>query len=232
MFDYADRKIENVFKHFLHKKRYAIVDKAFKKFIKDHPLSEADATALRAKLEDEADRIVSFIDRSVLRERIQRAKYTFVITLVASTVVVAAVGGFADLTVVPFIAPVAAACVAWLIAVATIPIAYNQRIKGGMDSSILVFEKSLNEREHSNANKLTNTQDKASTLMMLQSLPNVPGQAANVSLEEITASLMKDKSRVKGVYFWKNEPSDMCVTFVVDKQEHATESVPVVVVPA
>jgi hypothetical protein len=139
----VDRLIEHVMKRALHIRRDKIIAKTLKMYRKNHP--DAVTTNLEKDLQTEAARIYTIVDRSILSERIKRAKYTFWLTVMTSTVIVGALGGFTAGAALPFVAPPLAALSAWLIALATIPISYNKRIQGAMDSVVLKHEHPIAE---------------------------------------------------------------------------------------
>lgn len=144
MFSFFDKPIEKLFKRGLYKQRQYYIRKAINKFIKQNHPDERTIAALKAKLEEEADRVYAIVDKSVLRAGIKRAKWTFLLTAIASTIIIGVLGFFSSGAILPFIIPVLAAFITWAVSLATIPFAYNERIKGGLDSVVLTFKKSLN----------------------------------------------------------------------------------------
>lgn len=110
--------------------------------------------ALRAKFEVEIERVYAIVDRSVLRDRIWRAKYTFWATALVSVIAIGSMGAFASGDVLPFITPILNASVAWTISIATISISYYQRIKGGLDSVVKTYKQELQARDNANTRQM------------------------------------------------------------------------------
>jgi hypothetical protein len=141
---FIDSWIERLFKTALHKRREPIINRALKNYEYEHPAASTDL--LKIKMGDETDRIYAIIDRSILRERLVRARYTFWVTAITGTGVVLAGSAFGVVSLsssFPFITPSVLAFVAWAVSVGTLPIAYNQRVKGAMDAVIIAHDKSL-----------------------------------------------------------------------------------------
>lgn len=145
MLKFIDNAIENILKKSLHKKREKIIQKTIQLFKKNHP--NVDPKDFIKKVQDEADRIYAIVDRSILRERIQRAKYAFWITAILGIIIAGVLGAFSSGATLPLTAPIIAAFIPWLISVGTIPVSYNQRVKGAMDSVMMSYEKFLLEQK-------------------------------------------------------------------------------------
>ena len=143
MFKFTDRIIEKILKKKLHKRRKRILVKTINKFVNKHHPDEATLKELKTALEKEIDRVYDFIDKSILRERLKRGRYAFWITAIASVIVIGLIGAFSAGTLLPFFIPVIAALIAWAVNLITIPISYNERLYGAMDTVVRAFEKSL-----------------------------------------------------------------------------------------
>jgi len=143
MFWFVDTWIEQTIKQGLHNQRDQIINRTIAAFEKLH--KNLPTTELKKKLENEAVRIYAIVDRSILRDRVKRAKYTFWAVAIAGIILVAMLGVFYNETLdaFRFATPLVMAGVSWVVSLATIPISYNQRVKGAMDSVVLVHENSL-----------------------------------------------------------------------------------------
>jgi hypothetical protein len=151
-FAFLDRLLEMMLKPFLKRKRKKFIQRA----IDDFQLISTDAAVtskLTEMLNDEADRVYAIVDRSILRERIIRAKYYFITTALTSIILVGAVGGFTGGSFIPFISPLLSATIAWAYNISTISISYHQRVKGGMDS-VIVKQKALLKKTSPDSNAL------------------------------------------------------------------------------
>lgn len=113
---------------------------------KNSPLSKEEAAELESKLNTEATRVYDFIDRSILRERIRRAKYTFWAVTLATLLVVGIIFAVTKSSALVFISPFTNGIISWITSIATIPVSYNQRVKGAMISTIGSFIKDLERR--------------------------------------------------------------------------------------
>lgn len=140
---FIERLFEDLIKAVLHRKREQYIQKTITQFHMDDPLLPLGN--LEEKLNIEADRVYAIVDRSILRERIQRSKYVFLGTIIFSTIIVGALGGFTSGSALPFIAPLCMAFVNYVLSMATVGIGYNQRVKGGMDTVVIVHKKSIQE---------------------------------------------------------------------------------------
>lgn len=154
--------IESRIKPRLHNKRSYYINKTLEKFKNAYDPDEKTLIDFKSKLELEADRVYTFTDRAIIRSQLQRAGIAFLVTLAAgeATVLVGGLATGAAFTILPFIAPFVGASVAWFVTVATIPIVYNQRVKGGFDAVYVIFEKSYQAElqqklEKNNVNQLS-----------------------------------------------------------------------------
>ncbi len=138
-----DHWIEDILKNYLHKKRDQHIDKALNDFIEKYHPDPQIINTLKKKLEVEADRLFPLADQSILHERIQRAKYTFWVTAIASSITAAIILFLTHGSAIIFVMPICAATVAWAVTIVTIPIGYDARMAGGMDSTVSQFEKTL-----------------------------------------------------------------------------------------
>jgi Skp family chaperone for outer membrane proteins len=155
-----DTTIENIFKKYLHKKRDYYINKALNKFIKKHNPDPKVINELKILLETEALRLYPMADKSILRERIKRARVVFIITAILSIILAIILIVLTKGTALILITPLFSALFAWIATLATIPIGYDQRIKGGMDSVIAVFEEKLMKENNLNVeNEVKNFQN-------------------------------------------------------------------------
>ncbi len=128
----------------LHKKRQHYINQAIDKYTKLNP-DPADLLSFKDKLETEADRVYAIVDRSILRERIKRGTKVLLFTIIASILVVGLLAGFYGGSIVSFVSPIAMTLVAWATSVLTIPVSYNQRVKGAMDTVYNAFAKAYQQ---------------------------------------------------------------------------------------
>ena len=129
-----DQKIESALRRKLYKQREKIIAQSIDCFIKEHHPDPTLVAELRRRLEEEADRVYAIVDRSVLRAWLKRAKYTFWIMTITTSIVAAVLAVVTHGAAVVIIAPILSAFVTWVVTVGTVPITYNERVKGGMDA--------------------------------------------------------------------------------------------------
>lgn len=140
-----DKLIENFFKKKLHKNRTKFLQEAKNAFINKNQPGKNTLKAFTVELEEEADRVYSMVDRSILRARLKDSKWTFWVTGIMGTAIAVSIaaaaptGGFSIVLIAPFLT----ATIAWVVRVITIPISYNQRIKAAFDSVTQKFEKKM-----------------------------------------------------------------------------------------
>ena len=177
MFKFFDKHIEQILWNRLHKQKESIINKTINKFKEEHP--EADVDNLRIKLNKEAKRVYRFTDRSILRDRVQRARWTFWASCFITIVLVATSSGFNLDNLFSFLAPLITALTAWIVSVGTISISYNQRVKGAMDTVIDQYEESINashdvqltlDTTHHILNRITQT---SSTHELISETPSI-----------------------------------------------------------
>src|SRR5688572_18504722 len=109
-----DKAIENIFKKYLHKKRDHHIKKALKNFIKNYNPDPNVIDELKKSLETEALRLYPMVDKSILRERIKRARTVFIITAILSTILAIVITLLTQGTALIFITPLFAALFAWI----------------------------------------------------------------------------------------------------------------------
>ena len=136
---FIDRKIEEKLAVIFHQKKAAIIKKFLLLFTENHP--GAGTQIITFKLKAEADRVCNFTDRAILRANIKKAKYTFWITAVGSTVMVMLTSGFH--TPLNFVTPPLASLFTYVAAIVSITAYYNQRVKGAMNSILQSYEAEL-----------------------------------------------------------------------------------------
>lgn len=177
--NFLDKKIENILKKNLHKKKTKYLNRAIKNFSAEHPeVDSAQLDNLREMLIKEMDRSSYIADKSILRAGIKRAKLVFLATFIVTAIiigVIAAVTHGAGIAFLPLLTPV----VAWVVTIATIPLLYNERIVGSMDSVLHNFELSLLTEQNKNININSLDHEKNSTKDLLQLLINVEINATN-----------------------------------------------------
>lgn len=138
-----DKHIEAFIKTRLYSKRDQIINKAIATFENQHPNQPTDE--LKKLFEKEANRVYPMVDRSILHDRIQRAKFTFLATAIMTIVMIIATDSYTAGHGLVFASPLIMAFVSWAALVGTVGISYNQRIKGAMHSVADGYEKSLSE---------------------------------------------------------------------------------------
>ena len=141
MIGFIDNKIGMFLLRILHRRRQKIIADALQEYRNTHNADDKTLAALKNKLEFEMTRVFAIADESIVRERILRARYTFWISAIAGTTFVLAFAAFPVTTsLAPFFAPLVSGIVAWLTAICTIPIGYNTRVKGAVNSTIAAFK--------------------------------------------------------------------------------------------
>lgn len=147
MFNFIDKKLQKIFEKILHKRKKHYIHKAIEVFIKSHPYADLHTiNKLKEQLENEADRVYKMIDKSVLQAGIKRAKFTFWLTLILSLVLIGTLSILTYGFTLALFVPAITASIAWLVTLATIPVSYNERIKGGLDTVLFSFEKEFNNQ--------------------------------------------------------------------------------------
>jgi hypothetical protein len=136
---FIDRKIEEKLANYFHQKKSDIVEYFLKIFSNNHP--QMNTTVIQGKLEAEANRVCDFTDRAILRANIKKAKYTFWITAIGSTILILAVSGFK--TPLSFATPPFSSSLTYVAAIYSITALYNQRVKGAMNSITKIYEAEL-----------------------------------------------------------------------------------------
>jgi hypothetical protein len=139
MIGYFDKKIRSLLKRHLGKRCDIVLSKTLNDYIANNHLDERAAAAFKKVLNLEMNRVIEIADSSILNATIQRARYTFWVTAIVGTAIAIALTPVVALSVTLF-APIFAAFVVWGVSLATIPINYNQRVQGAMDSGIVIFE--------------------------------------------------------------------------------------------
>ena len=135
--------LNNLIETFLRKKLHANCDKmiftALSRFQKDYPnVSTAQLNELNIKLEKEAIRVYSMSNNSILEARIDTATCNFWFDMVQGTIIgvlMCLVSG----SYYPLVSPLIMILGNWLKSIITIPISFNKRIKGGMNSVISTY---------------------------------------------------------------------------------------------
>jgi hypothetical protein len=105
-----------------------------------------DTEIIDGKLKAEANRVCNLTDSAILQANIRKAKYTFWITAIDSTILVMLVSGFK--TPLTFMTPPLASTFTYMAAIISITALYNGRIKGAMNSTIKIYEVELEKITH------------------------------------------------------------------------------------
>lgn len=141
MIGFIDKAIGNSLLRILHGRREKIITNTLNDYRATRGADEQTLAALKDKLEYEMTRVYAIADESIVRERILRARYTFWATAAVGTSFVLSFTHFpVTTTLAPFFSPLVGAFAAWVIAIATIPVGFNTRVQGAMDSAITMFE--------------------------------------------------------------------------------------------
>lgn len=139
---FIDRWLKKMLTHHLHQKREKHIQKAIQKYQIRYPDADSQTlAALRTKLETEITRVFAVADESIISTNLMRARITFWVSAIFSTMIVLALAHFPiTASLIPFFVPLISSFVAWLTAVTTIPFIYNIRVKGAMNSGTELFE--------------------------------------------------------------------------------------------
>ena len=178
MTPWLDKKLEKHFLPRLHKKREKIIQQTLSTYFQTHSLTPELKKTFEKQLRNEADRVYAIVDASILRARIRAAKYTFWMTAVAGIILSGVIIVLSGGTALPIITLLLGGVIAYLVTLGTIPISYNLRVLGGMDSAIDAFEKSLTTSSdldsYMEENKITiqNLQTTLTELIKNLSAPN------------------------------------------------------------
>lgn len=156
MFNFVDKFIEKKLKKRLHKRREKIVKETIAAFKLKHNPSDEVMQLLLERIDVEAKRVFPMVDQSIIVAFTKRAKVAFWITAISGVIIVGLLGGFTAGTALPFVIPVCSAVIAWLIGIVTIPINYNRRVQGAMDSVIENFEDFLKKNPQLEISKFIN----------------------------------------------------------------------------
>ncbi len=151
-FSFLDRIIKNKIKQYVHSKRDAHVKKAREKFQQRYPKYQA-IQSFEKELYAEVVRVYPMIDKSILLERIKRARWESI----AFGLVMAIYFGTEDILrnkkeseqlLHPVVTMIISTALKWVISIATIPLAYELRVKGAMKSitAKYIFSNGLLER--------------------------------------------------------------------------------------
>lgn len=225
MFEFIDRYIENKMRKSLHKKRNKIIAQTLADYIdKHHPKPEIVAE-LKTLLIIEADRVYPVVDESILKERIKRARYTFWITVITSTLISAVIIALTHGLALPLIIPALTAFIAWAVTLATAPLSYNLRVHGAMESIVRSFEKKLSEGETSVDTKalltdlkqqLNDIASKIELLTTIEANENLTMPLStqrpltettipidNMQCQELTSKNNKSYKETQHIHFWR-----------------------------
>jgi hypothetical protein len=131
-----DRWIERAIKHYFIPNHQSVIDDAIAQVRKIRPDLPTD-DPYQQIITKEIIRVYRMANKSILRERTVRAKYTFLVTGVGSFVVIAASGGSA------FVPALITALIAYTSSIVTIPMSYNLRVEGAVDPIVESYRDSL-----------------------------------------------------------------------------------------
>lgn len=183
-----DKWIETKIRDHLAAQRQQLIDTTIARFQQQHPtLPLGD---LRNQLEDEADRVYDIVDQSILRDRIIRAKYTFFGAGVAGALFAGFITGFSGGAATPFVTPVTSAFTAYVLSVATIPISCILRIRGGLNSTVRKYLKTIRKKEEESAKKSSSAQ-----ILVSVSDRKLDHAVVNIAMPQNTSQSTTDVSR-------------------------------------
>lgn len=135
-----DRLIERFLKSILHARRDSFINKKMGCVETEYPLlTEEQKAEIRTKLEEEIVRIYPIVDASILRANIIKARYYFWFIATVATLYVGSTREFSSKEALNLFAPLATSVPVWLASWGTIPIFYNLRIEGAMDSAVAKY---------------------------------------------------------------------------------------------
>lgn len=201
MFNFVDKFIEKRLKKRLHKRREKIVKETIAAFKLKHNPSEEVMQLLLERIDVEAKRVFPMVDQSIIVAFIKRAKLAFWISAISSVIIIGLLGGFSAGTALPFVIPVCSAVMAWLIGIVTIPINYNRRVQGAMDSVIENFEDFLKKNPQLEISKFINNSSELQELksMLLEMKTQIDTLGGEVrALREEVAALRLDVAALRG----------------------------------
>lgn len=145
MLGIIDKPLKKFLLKKLHKKRQKIIDKTVKDFAQKYHPEASVLNELKRLLENEADRIYPIVDDSILESGIKRARYIFWVTAITSSILAAFLVAITHGIALSIIIPIVTALISWGVSLGTIPISYDQRVQGSMDSTVITFLKKLDD---------------------------------------------------------------------------------------
>lgn len=156
MLPFLNKKLAQFMERQLHKKRDKYINDTIVLYRKKHPEhSEEIINKLKESLELEIERVFAIADSSIISARIVVASWVFWITAIVGTAIVLGVASYPVTTsLAPFFVPLISATVVWAVTIATVPKYYNERIVGGLDSALVVFESKLTEELAKEENRI------------------------------------------------------------------------------
>lgn len=135
-----DKLIKQMMKRHLHEQKDQFIQKELRRFRKNYPQTTGNQIIdLRADLETEARRLYPVVDSSVLHANLRRSRYIFWFIALFGSLCIGIPHGLLSENPFSFFSPLIMALLTWIISCATIPILYNQRVKGGFHSVTTVY---------------------------------------------------------------------------------------------
>jgi hypothetical protein len=141
MFKWLENWVEEYYRKELHARRDEFFQKAYDKFKTTYSdKTDGEYIEYADALDFEAERLYPLADSSMLHAKVLRAKYFFwgigiPTTLITILITLASPGHFWLAIAVPPIGALAT----WALSLKTIPVEYNQRIKGGANSVLATY---------------------------------------------------------------------------------------------
>lgn len=146
MFRLIESWLEKKLNYHIENKCEDLLKQELEHFKKLHPLEARELEELQNKIVTEINRIYPMAEESVLKERIIRARYTFLSGAIIGPLLVGILTNFHG-SLLAYSMPVISASAYWGVSIALIPLAFEKRIMGGLKSISRNFERTLRERE-------------------------------------------------------------------------------------
>lgn len=155
---FLDKKIEKKLKKKLDAKKPKHIAEALSELKDTHPEIDTEMfEEIRLKFMSEANRVTEIADSSLLRAGIRRAKWmllgSFIVTAGLIGITVAVTHGSA-IILLPLVSPL----VTWLLTVVTIPINYDERMIGGLNSKLIEYYEEIAKNHQENTRDLIQTE--------------------------------------------------------------------------
>lgn len=132
--------IEKYLKRDLHARENEQIQKGLVRFGRKFPqATEAQKTEVKLRLEKETTRLFPLADKSILNANLVRSMMIFWFIALLGTSMTLLQGNWPGEHLLAFLAPVLSAFFTWCISCLSISVLYNQRIEGGMNSTVATF---------------------------------------------------------------------------------------------